>query len=79
MELVAREMPVTLRPVKEEEIFAAREMLVLGTTFDCTAIVNYEGKAIGSGRPGPVAGRILALLREDLLSNGTPFPLPAGA
>ena len=32
-----------------------------------------------TGRPGPVAGRILALLRGDLLSNGTPFPLPVGA
>ena len=79
MELMGREMPVALRKVTEEEMFAAREMLVLGTTFDCTAIVNYEGRAIGSGRPGPVAGRILALLRGDLLSNGTPFPLPVGA
>ena len=79
MELIGREMPVALRAVTEEEIFTAREMLVLGTTFDCTAIVNYEGKAIGSGRPGPTAGRILTLLKEDLLGNGTPFALSAGA
>lgn len=79
MELVGREIPVVLRAVKEEEIFSAREMLVLGTTFDCAAIVEYEGTPVGSGRPGPVAGRILALLREDLLTNGTPFSLTAAA
>ena len=75
MELMGREMPVALRKVTEEEIFAAREMLVLGTTFDCTAIVSYEGRPVGEGRPGPVAARILELLRADLLDNGTPFPL----
>lgn len=75
MELLGREMPVKLRPVAEAEIDAAREMLVLGTTFDCTAIVNYEGRPVGHGKPGPVAARILELLRTDLLDNGTPFPL----
>ncbi len=79
MELAGREMPVALRVVKEEEIFAAREMLVLGTTFDCAAIVEYEGKPIGSGHPGPVSGRILDLLRQDLLRNGTPFSLSVAA
>ncbi len=76
MELLSREMPVAQRPVKEAELGAAREILVLGTTFDCTAIVNYEGHPVGKGRPGPVAARILELLRADLRANGTPFALP---
>ena len=78
MELLGREIPVVQRPLREKEIFTAREMLVLGTTFDCTAIVSYEGRPVGEGRPGPVAARILELLRADLLDNGTPFPLSGG-
>ena len=78
MKLLDRELPVVQRPVTEAEIFAAREVLVLGTTFDCTAIVSYEGRPVGEGRPGPVAARILELLRADLLDNGTPFPLSGG-
>jgi branched-chain amino acid aminotransferase len=78
MQLVSEEMPVALRSVKEDEILTAREMLIMGTTFDCVAIVNYEGKVVGSGCPGPVATRILELLKQDLLDNGTPFPLSAG-
>ena len=78
MELLGREMPVVQRPVSEEEIFAAKEMLVLGTTFDCTAIVSYEGRPVGSGKPGPIAARTLELLRADLLDNGTPFALSYG-
>ena len=76
MDLLGREMPVAQRPIKEAELGEAREMLVLGTTFDCTAIVNYEGRPVGEGRPGPVAARILELLRADLRANGTPFALP---
>ena len=78
MELLGREMPVVQRPVTEDEIGAAREMLVLGTTFDCTAIVSYEGRPVGNGKPGPVAARVLELLRADLLDNGTPYPLSGG-
>ncbi len=78
MELLSGEMSVRQRTITEPEIFAAREMLVLGTTFDCAAIVSYEGRAIGAGQPGPVAGRILELLRADLLRSGTPFSLPVG-
>ncbi len=73
MELVRGELPVVQRPIAEAELFSAREILVMGTTFDCTAIVRYEDNPVGNGRPGPVAGRILDLLRADLRANGVPF------
>ena len=78
MELAKGEMPVAQRTIAEDELFSAREILVMGTTFDCTAIVSYEGRPVGDGRPGPAAGRILELLRADLRLNGTPFTVPGG-
>lgn len=73
MELAAREMPVKQRKIKAAEILTAREMLVMGTSIDCVGITAYEGRPVGGGKPGPVAARILALLREDLLKTGVPF------
>ena len=79
MELAAKEMPVVQRKIREAEIFTAREMLVMGTSIDCVGIVAYDGRPVGDGRPGPVTARILALLKENLLREGTPFTVSATA
>jgi branched-subunit amino acid aminotransferase/4-amino-4-deoxychorismate lyase len=53
------------RDIGEEEIFSAREVMIVGTTLDVLPCVNYEGERIGDGRPGPVAQKALRLLRQD--------------
>lgn len=73
MELAQGEMPVTFRKVREDDLYAAREVLVLGTSSDCVGVVAFEGRPVGDGRPGPVSARLRALLQADLLASGTPF------
>jgi branched-chain amino acid aminotransferase len=74
MELLDGSLPVAVRPIAEEEIFTAREILLLGTGPDCVAISSYEGRSIGNGASGPVAERTRQLIRDDVRRNGVPVP-----
>lgn len=65
-ELAAGFMPVAWRPVPEQDVFEAREILLLGTAHGCLSVVCYEGETIGNGLPGPVADRLRVLLAETL-------------
>lgn len=71
--LLKPEMPVLIRPVPESELFSAREIMVLGTAHECVGVHHYEGRPIGTGKPGPVAARLRTLLRAALQENATPF------
>lgn len=83
LELIGREMPGlkhAFRKITEDEVRAARELMILGTSIGCASVVSYEGKAIGprngsdseAGVPGPVAGQLRKLLEADLV-NGVIF------
>ncbi|MBM4155474.1 MAG: aminodeoxychorismate lyase [Lentisphaerae bacterium] len=48
---------------------AASEILVFGTTPDVTAVVQFDGRPVGSGRPGPVQAALNRLLTDDIRSN----------
>ncbi len=52
-----------------EDAFAAREMLLLGTSFDALPVVELNGRPIADGRPGPVFRRVRELLLRDLAEN----------
>jgi branched-chain amino acid aminotransferase len=52
-----------------EDVLAAREMLVVGTTWNVAAAVRFEGSAIGSGKPGPVQRRLDSMLLSDMLTS----------
>jgi branched-chain amino acid aminotransferase len=66
-----------IRPIPEEELFTAAELLLLGTSPDCAAIVEYEEKKIGpaerSGLVGPVAKLLRGLIQRDIRTNGALF------
>lgn len=62
-----------IQRIQEAEIYEAAEVLLLGTSPDCASIVEYEGKPIGGGRPGPVAALLRRLIREDIMNNGVLF------
>ena len=66
-------MTFVFRPISEEEIYEAREVILLGTTLDAMSIVRYNGKPIHDVRPGPVSKRLRELLVRDLEENGTLF------
>jgi branched-chain amino acid aminotransferase len=73
LELIKPHMPVSARPVPEEEIYAAREFLFFSTSPGCVPITSYEGRPVNDGRPGPVARHLRGILREALLREGTPL------
>ncbi len=72
MELAAALVPEgTLTRVAETQLrsaqaYDAAEMMMFGTTFDILPVVTYDGRTIGTGRPGPIFHRLLQLLREDM-------------
>ncbi len=70
LELLSGEVQVSFRKISEHEIYTAREMLVFGTTRDCTPIVEYEGKPLGTGKPGPVSVLARKRLTEDIQKQG---------
>ncbi len=74
MELIKNEVTVTTRNIPEADIFRAKEAVLLGTGPDCVAIVSYEGKPVGSGKPGSVSARLRTLIKEDIKKNGIPVP-----
>lgn len=58
---LAREngVPVDETPVLAHEIHSAEEIFFTGTTTDVQAVVELDGRAIGSGRPGPISVMLL--------------------
>ncbi|MFP4035570.1 MAG: hypothetical protein ACLFT5_08710, partial [Desulfovermiculus sp.] len=67
------DIPVVFRPVHEQDILEAREVIVLGTSFEALSVVRYNQKPIHDVRPGPVAKRLRDCLRRDLIHNGIPL------
>ena len=57
--IAPQRLPVVERPIRREEIFTAREMLLFTSASLCVGISHFEGRPIGqgpdAGRPGPVA------------------------
>lgn len=49
---------VKLQPVGEHELFDMDELFFTGTTTDIQPVVEVNGRAIGSGNPGPVCKKI---------------------
>jgi D-alanine transaminase len=58
------EIPHAERPIFEHELTRADELFLAGTTMEIMPIVEVDGRQIGTGKPGPVAARLLELFRE---------------
>jgi branched-chain amino acid aminotransferase len=52
--------------IPRQELAAAAEILIFGTTPDVTSVVEWEGRPVGDGRPGPVGGLLAGLLHGDI-------------
>ena len=57
-------IPSLEAPIFARELEAADELFLAGTTMEIMPIVRVDGRAVGNGRPGPVAGRLLELFRD---------------
>ena len=57
---------VQVRDIPVAEARAAREMLLIGSSIKVAPIVEWDGKPIGDGKPGPVAAALRDLLAADM-------------
>jgi branched-chain amino acid aminotransferase len=55
--------------ITRRDVFRARELLIMGTTHDLVAVVRFDGRKIGRGRPGAVYRKLQGLLRRDIRRN----------
>jgi D-alanine transaminase len=53
LELAQPSMPIEVRPVRVEELYAADEVWIAAATRDVLPITSVDSKRIGSGQPGP--------------------------
>jgi 4-amino-4-deoxychorismate lyase len=54
----------------------AREMMLLGSSVKVAPVVDWDGRPIGDGRPGPVARALLQLLEEDMRTSDRLVDVP---
>jgi 4-amino-4-deoxychorismate lyase len=67
---------VAVRDIPVADARASREMLLLGSSVKVAPIVQWDGQAIGDGRPGPVAKALLRLLEEDMRKSDRLIEVP---
>jgi branched-chain amino acid aminotransferase len=58
-----------------EEVYAAQEVFLFGTTIDVLPVTIFAGKKIGSGRPGPVFFALKELFETDIFSLDISEPI----
>ena len=56
-------------PIARAEVVSARELLIFGTTPDVTSAVEWDGRPVGGGIPGPIGRDLLALIQRDIREN----------
>jgi len=57
-------MPFEVRPIAEREVRNADEIWVTSSTKEVLAVTTLDGKAVGSGHPGPVFHRMHQLYQD---------------
>jgi branched-chain amino acid aminotransferase len=63
---LAREAAISVReePVAVKDLLAADEVFITSTLKEIAPVATVDGQPVGTGRPGPVTARLLALYRE---------------
>ena len=57
-------IPVREDEIGADELFAAEEVFLTGTTADVLPVVAIDGRPVGDGRPGPLGRRLGELLAQ---------------
>jgi len=57
---------IVIADVSVEEGHGAVEMMLIGSSIKVAPVVQWDGKPIGDGKPGPVAKKLLQLWHEDV-------------
>ncbi len=67
---------VSVCDIPVDEARAAREMVLLGSSVKVAPIVEWDGRPIGDGKPGPVVKALLRLIEEDMRSGDRLIDVP---
>jgi len=59
---------IRIADISVEEGRQAAEMMLIGSSIKVAPIVQWDGKPIGDGKPGPITQKLLALWEEDTRS-----------
>jgi hypothetical protein len=51
-------------------------MVLLGSSVKVAPIVEWDGRPIGNGKPGPAAAALLELLEEDMRTSDRLIDVP---
>ncbi|HEX9444099.1 MAG TPA: aminotransferase class IV [Candidatus Binatia bacterium] len=66
--------------ISQEEGHQAAEMMLVGSSVKVAPVIEWDGRPIGDGRPGPIARKLLELWREDLQTAADQLvPVPYAA
>ncbi|HEX6965984.1 MAG TPA: aminotransferase class IV [Gemmatimonadaceae bacterium] len=63
-------VPVSTTPIYASDIAHVDELFLTSTTNDVMPVVEVDGRAIGAGKPGPVAQRLYSALAERVTAAG---------
>ncbi|MDT8437347.1 MAG: aminotransferase class IV [Gemmatimonadota bacterium] len=66
----AEGIPCEERPILLPELRGAEEAFLASTTSEVLPIVEVDGRPVGSGAPGPVAGELARLFRQRVAAAG---------
>lgn len=73
IDLLKDDMRIEYRKVREDDIYRAKEVMVLGTSAECVSVVRFEGQPIHDVRRGPVSRKLKEMLSQDILNSGIPL------
>ncbi len=63
-------IPVALRDIQEAELFEADELFISSSLREVLPVVRLDGRAIATGRPGPITGRLHEEFRRHVRGVG---------
>jgi branched-chain amino acid aminotransferase len=70
---IAKEIGIPLREAEltRYDIWCADECFLTGSGAEVIPVVKLDGRVIGTGKPGPITGRVLTSFRQKVLVEGT--------
>lgn len=70
---IAQELKIPIREadLTRYDIWCADECFLTGTGAEVIPVVKLDGRVIGTGKPGPITGRVLVSFRQRVLTDGT--------
>jgi len=57
------------RPISLGAVRSAAEVHIYGTSANITPVIEFDGKPVGKGTPGPIAQRLFEMLKDEMVPD----------